>query len=390
MYENKFENINFFVGINGSGKSRYLNKLVKFYKNYQYNVLGISNTVFDKISNNCKKMSANRGRYFFKKIIFDVLVDDIHGDRESNRVNDFFNILDYLNYDMEIRFSFKFPKGVNNKRSLYDYLVNNIDSDNYSKKLEEIENIYHIFVDHSYYDHKNGFLIDYSYWDNLEKNNNFYSALKLYRFISENKLGKTNILFLKNGKIFSLEGASSGESHFLANMLFLYRYMNSNKKNIILVDEPEISLHPKWQRDYVFKLYDFFYKYDCQFFLATHSPLIISKVQSSKKDLYDDYIQNVQYKIFNVKDEELEEIYEDDDYSIESLYWEVFGILTPNNSFLSRFCVDLLDRYDREEISLNEIQSEFESLKEASDLRVQKDTLSQIESEYLLRGKYYD
>ena len=108
--------------------------------------------------------------------------------------------------------------------------------------------------------------------------------------------------------------------------------------NIILIDEPEISLHPKWQREYVLKIYDYFYKNDIKLFIATHAPLIISKVQVSNADLYQNYIQKIKYNIFKVNDQQLQKVIEDDDYSVESLYWEVFGILTPDNAFLSRHC----------------------------------------------------
>lgn len=169
-------------------------------------------------------------------------------------------------------------------------------------------------------------------------------------------------------------------------MLFLLNNLVNHKTNIVLIDEPEISLHPKWQREYVLKIYDYFYKHDIKLFVATHSPLIISKVQVVNKDIYQDYIQKVKYNIFKVEHEKLQSVEDDEDYSIESLYWEVFGILTPNNAFLSRYCVTLLDKYDKHEISLKEVSAEFEKLKEASDFKIQKETLSQIEREYLLVG----
>lgn len=110
-------------------------------------------------------------------------------------------------------------------------------------------------------------------------------------------------MLFKGNQRFKLDGASSGESHFLAQMLFLDNSLNKNEKNIILIDEPEISLHPKWQREYLFKLYDYFYMYDLTIFIATHSPLIISKIQVNQKDLYDDYIGNIEYKIFKVSNQ---------------------------------------------------------------------------------------
>ncbi len=93
--------------------------------------------------------------------------------------------------------------------------------------------------------------------------------------------------------------------------------------------------------------------------------------------------RSIDYKIFKVADQKLAVIEEDQDYSIESLYWEVFGILTPDNSFLSRYCIDLLDQYDLEKISRNQITQKFNELKDACDLDIQKNTLNKIFDEFV-------
>ncbi len=65
------------------------------------------------------------------------------------------------------------------------------------------------------------------------------------------------------------------------------------------------------------------------------------------------------------------------------MYWEVFGILTPDNSFLSKYCVDLLDQYDLKEINRYQIEKKFQELKEACDLESQKNTLATIFNEFV-------
>ncbi len=49
-------------------------------------------------------------------------------------------------------------------------------------------------------------------------------------------------------------------------------------EGIILIDEIDAHLHPKWQRNLVPKLVETFP--NCQFFITTHSPQIISDVRS--------------------------------------------------------------------------------------------------------------
>lgn len=383
MYQNEFKDINFFVGVNGSGKSRYLNVVAKNYNKFEYNVLAISNTVFDKINPQyCKKTSANKGRYFLKKNILEALFNE-------EKSIEIFNTLEYLEYDKSINISFNFGRGVY-KENLYDYLLekliyNKTDVRNdTSIKIEEIEEIIYLISDYFSYDSRFGFLFSIDEFQVRSKTNWDFILHKVYDFFKKTNIVKINIILSKKNEIFLLNGASSGESHFLSNMIFLQNNLSSYKKNIVLIDEPEISLHPKWQRDYVFKLYDYFYKYDFKFFLATHSPLIISKVQTSTKDLYQDYIKKANYEIFKVSNDKIEPIKEDSDYSIESLYWEIFGILTPDNSFLARYCVDLLDKYDLKKISRQEILEEFRLLKSACDLKLQKEVLTDIEKRFVL------
>lgn len=85
--------------------------------------------------------------------------------------------------------------------------------------------------------------------------------------------------------------------------------------------------------------------------------------------------------------EKLQSIQDDEDYSIESLYWEVFGVLTPDNSFLSRYCVQLLDKFDLKKITYAEIKLEFQRMKEACDLTLQRQVLTDIEERFVIRNE---
>lgn len=82
---------------------------------------------------------------------------------------------------------------------------------------------------------------------------------------------------LKNnmGDIFKIENLSSGEKTLLSKVLNLY--FKDIKNQIVLVDEPELSLHPAWQNR-ILKLYEnFALSNNCQVILATHSPQIIAQ-----------------------------------------------------------------------------------------------------------------
>lgn len=94
----------------------------------------------------------------------------------------------------------------------------------------------------------------------------------------------------KNGARFFLEQLSDGEKGLLALVFDLTRRLtiaNPESSNpiaestaIVLIDEIELHLHPKWQRQVVRRLNDVFKR--CQFIITTHSPQVIGQVKAKK------------------------------------------------------------------------------------------------------------
>ena len=94
------------------------------------------------------------------------------------------------------------------------------------------------------------------------------------------KVDTNGNVFFRNKKeeIFSIDAISTGEKTLLSKVLYLY--LKEIKDSIILIDEPELSLHPAWQNR-VLKLYENFAKANnCQVIIATHSPHILGSAKS--------------------------------------------------------------------------------------------------------------
>jgi len=80
-----------------------------------------------------------------------------------------------------------------------------------------------------------------------------------------------------SNEIISGDQLSSGQWNWLGSFGALVSELRDNC--LILVDEPENSLHPSWQRAFMSELYDSIsYFKNCQVVVATHSPLIASGV----------------------------------------------------------------------------------------------------------------
>jgi len=81
----------------------------------------------------------------------------------------------------------------------------------------------------------------------------------------------------KNLQAMPGEQLSSGQWGWLGTFGALVAEMRSN--SLILVDEPENSLHPRWQQEFIKELHAIVSAFEnCQVVVATHSPLIASGV----------------------------------------------------------------------------------------------------------------
>lgn len=80
------------------------------------------------------------------------------------------------------------------------------------------------------------------------------------------------------GDTFDIDKLSTGEKTLLSKVLKLY--FKNYKNKVILIDEPELSLHPSWQNR-VLRIYENFAKENnCQIIIATHSPYIIGSAKN--------------------------------------------------------------------------------------------------------------
>lgn len=131
--------------------------------------------------------------------------------------------------------------------------------------------------------------------DANEKYNVFSSTinkLELYESIVNRKLtfkkmylSRSSGIVVKSeeGKILPLDSLSSGEQEII---VLFYKLIFEADVNLLLIDEPEISLHIAWQKEILenFKSIINLNK-DMQLIIATHSPQIISKNWNLQVDL---------------------------------------------------------------------------------------------------------
>ena len=150
-----------------------------------------------------------------------------------------------------------------------------------------------------------------------------FSNLKFDRIINSND--HKDVLFRNNkGDEIRIDDLSTGEKQIVIRGGYMLKYQKSIQSDFILIDEPELSLHPEWQK----KILQFYKRLftdengnqTAQIFVATHSPFIVhnfsryndkvvvlnkdenDNVSVLKKPTYYSYDNNVTVeKAFNIK-----------------------------------------------------------------------------------------
>ncbi|MBK8624809.1 MAG: AAA family ATPase [Saprospiraceae bacterium] len=125
----------------------------------------------------------------------------------------------------------------------------------------------------------------------------------------------------KSNSSLSTNEISSGEYHLLNSLIGIFASISQD--SLILIDEPEISLHPNWQMRYITFLKKVFANYgSCHFVLSTHSHFLVSDLEGQSSsvtalnrdietnklsarlleiDTYGWSAEDVLYNIFNVR-----------------------------------------------------------------------------------------
>lgn len=83
---------------------------------------------------------------------------------------------------------------------------------------------------------------------------------------------KNRVIFRKGQQIIEMERLSAGEKQIL--LLLFTLFLMEDKPTVLLLDEPEISLHIEWQDQLISLMHDL--NPNCQIIMTTHSPNIFA------------------------------------------------------------------------------------------------------------------
>ncbi len=182
---------------------------------------------------------------------------------------------------------------------------------------------------------------------------------------------------------YDLENGSSGETHILFLMTNIIT--NIEKGSLILIDEPEISLHPSWQIR-IIELIRYVMKESekpCHVIIATHSHFIVSDIKPDNSSLH------ILKKDFSKNQLECENMCNDTyGWSAENILFNVFGVPTNRNYYLAKELDNLLTEVSMGNLEAvlskkEELLNISERLLDADPLKVViKKIISRTEEDY--------
>lgn len=356
--------IHFLIGENGVGKSLLLGKLSSeiAYQHPRESIIAIANTLQNKFPllriKNYFRLPSNKIR-FAEEAILQAFVAYAKNRENHQIINLLRNTLDYIGYSEKIILSFKIKRQVDFKQQIY--------SMDYIKSVEdgEADKIYG-FISNliEKHDGQGSFrseyvkvtheinLIDFIFDLNSEA---ILTLLEHKYHLKKHKIVyDINIAISKNADWLKLFDASSGELALLTTITHISTYITHNA--FILIDEPENSLHPRWQREYVSHLYNMFYQFEPKIILATHSPIIVSGAFES----------DLAPSIYEVRNAEIHQSHEARTTNVEEILFEVFQFLTPENRFFSFKVNKIINEYIVGKISSEDVDLQIDMLRKLS------------------------
>lgn len=375
---NKQSNNHLLIGENGAGKSRLMAELAQeiAYSEPYANIITIANTIHNKFPTlrikNYFRLPSNKINH-----VSDVMIDALSSKKSQFDNGKSFEILRrvlaYIGLNSKIEVSFKLLNSVDSlkkidsleyTKSIETYDISKVRA--FLSKLPTAENAPGIWSSNE----KNPriqMVIDFEYPGIDLETEYLLSVLRLKYHLTKLKvLSDVKISLYKHGDKINLNEASSGELTLLTSLSWIS--MHIDKKAYILIDEPENSLHPKWQREYFKNINDLFYHYQPHIICATHAPIVISGAHSSESEV----------SIYRTIDGNIKKLADHHSKNIEEILSDVFQMITPESRYFSYLINKLINTALSNNINEAKLYEQLNDFKKITDDHKHLDIINSV------------
>lgn len=272
------------------------------------------------------------------------------------------SILDFIGYDHTITLNYSIVLKSKKNGSVYDHVLQHVQKDKEYSKLTSEQRSNKVRELYDFYKNKEFAKQPTCNYDiDIDQNSlaanedlNYIYKLKQYDLVQA-----TSVVFYKNGKQIASEEMSSGEFAMLSMVLSIST-ASSDSHTLILIDEPELSLHPNWQMTIIDNLDRALKDQVCHLLIATHSHMLVSDLPMNRSSVHrwekDDDGNLIANRI------------EENTYgwSAEEVLLKVFKTATDRNRYFGERIAKLLEQMGNDTISKEAVADELNELQEIS------------------------
>lgn len=272
------------------------------------------------------------------------------------------SILDFIGYDHTITLNYSIVLKSKKNGSVYDHVLQHVQKDKEYSKLTSEQRSNKVKELYDFYKNKEfakqptcNYDIDIDQ-NSLAANENLNYIYKLKQY---DLVQATSVVFYKNGKQIASEEMSSGEFAMLSMVLSISTAA-SDSHTLILIDEPELSLHPNWQMTIIDNLDRALKDQVCHLLIATHSHMLVSDLPMNRSSVS----QWEKDKDGNLIANRIEE--NTYGWSAEEVLLKVFKTATDRNRYFGERIAKLLEQMGNDTISKEAVADELNELQEIS------------------------
>lgn len=274
------------------------------------------------------------------------------------------SILDFIGYDHRISLSYSFVLKSKKEGEARDVIVQRVEKDREYSRLNNQEKNAKITQIYSFYKSKTlsgktrfDYIIDFDSDSTSEESLN--ELHYIYKLKQCDLVNSTNVIFYKQGRDITSDEMSSGEFAMLSTVLSISA-ASDDPHTLVLLDEPELSLHPNWQMTLIDNLDMALAKQTCHLLIATHSHMLVSDLPMKRSNV----IQLEKGEEDNLIATTIEE--STYGWSAEEVLLKVFKTATDRNRYFGERIGKLLEKMGNNTISPKEVAGELKELQEIS------------------------
>ena len=284
------------------------------------------------------------------------------------------SILDFIGYDHTITLNYSIVLRSKKNGSVYDHVLQHVQKDKEYTKLTSEQRSNKVRELYDFYKNKEFAKQPTCNYDiDIDQNSlaanedlNYIYKLKQYDLVQA-----ASVVFYKKGKQIASEEMSSGEFAMLSMVLSIST-ASSDSHTLILIDEPELSLHPNWQMTIIDNLDRALKDQVCHLLIATHSHMLVSDLPMNRSSVHrwekDDDGNLIANRIG-------ENTY---GWSAEEVLLKVFKTATDRNRYFGERIAKLLEQMGNDTISKEAVADELNELQEISQHLSEVDPMKMV------------